>query len=110
MHDSCKRAVQLGREVMATRMPLHASILQWWHEESGSAITLGSDAHGPEGIARDSAVPRTWPRHAAFDPDVIRSTSAQHSARRVWLSAGRTADSAARLSGMRVSDIIRHRA
>jgi histidinol-phosphatase (PHP family) len=30
-----------------TRLPLHATILRWWHEEGGDAITFGSDAHLP---------------------------------------------------------------
>jgi histidinol-phosphatase (PHP family) len=28
-----------------TRVPLHATILRWWHEEGGDAVTFGSDAH-----------------------------------------------------------------
>jgi histidinol-phosphatase (PHP family) len=31
-----------------TRLPLHSTILTWWHEEGGDAITFGSDAHTPE--------------------------------------------------------------
>jgi histidinol-phosphatase (PHP family) len=31
-----------------TRLPLHASVLSWWHEEGGDAITFGSDAHLPD--------------------------------------------------------------
>lgn len=34
-----------------TRMPLHERILTWWHEEGGSAVTFGSDAHLPELVA-----------------------------------------------------------
>ncbi|MBQ1025013.1 PHP domain-containing protein [Micromonospora sp. C95] len=30
-----------------TRLPLHATVLGWWHEEGGDAITFGSDAHLP---------------------------------------------------------------
>jgi histidinol-phosphatase (PHP family) len=30
-----------------TRLPLHATILRWWHEEGGDAVTFGSDAHLP---------------------------------------------------------------
>ncbi|MFF5216539.1 PHP domain-containing protein [Micromonospora sp. NPDC000442] len=30
-----------------TRLPLHATVLSWWHEEGGDAITFGSDAHLP---------------------------------------------------------------
>jgi histidinol-phosphatase (PHP family) len=31
---------------------LHATILQWWRDEGGTAITFGSDAHFPESVAR----------------------------------------------------------
>lgn len=34
-----------------TRIPLDATILQWWHEEGGSAVSFGSDAHRPELVA-----------------------------------------------------------
>lgn len=30
-----------------TRLPLHATILRWWREEGGEAVTFGSDAHLP---------------------------------------------------------------
>lgn len=33
-----------------TRLPLHATILRWWHEEGGDAVTFGSDAHLPESV------------------------------------------------------------
>jgi histidinol-phosphatase (PHP family) len=36
------RALELN-----TRLPLSATILRWWHEEGGDAITFGSDAHLP---------------------------------------------------------------
>jgi histidinol-phosphatase (PHP family) len=36
---------------VSTAVPLHSTILQWWHEEGGEAITFGSDAHDPSGIA-----------------------------------------------------------
>lgn len=35
-----------------TRIPLHALILWWWHDEGGEAITFGSDAHEPSAVAR----------------------------------------------------------
>ena len=34
-----------------TRVPLHSEVVRWWHEEGGSAITFGSDAHDPTGLA-----------------------------------------------------------
>ncbi|WP_305788173.1 PHP domain-containing protein [Symbioplanes lichenis] len=35
-----------------TRRPLDATILRWWHEEGGGAVSFGSDAHVPEQVAR----------------------------------------------------------
>ena len=40
------RALELN-----TRLPLHATILTWWHEEGGDAVTFGSDAHLPPFVA-----------------------------------------------------------
>jgi histidinol-phosphatase (PHP family) len=34
-----------------TRIPLHSTILSWWHEEGGGAVTFGSDAHLPSFVA-----------------------------------------------------------
>jgi histidinol-phosphatase (PHP family) len=38
-----------------TKVPLHPEILGWWREESGQAITFGSDAHDPTLLARGFA-------------------------------------------------------
>ncbi|RSM70910.1 histidinol-phosphatase [Actinoplanes sp. ATCC 53533] len=38
-----------------TRLPLHATILAWWHEEGGDAVTFGSDAHRPLDVAHGFA-------------------------------------------------------
>jgi histidinol-phosphatase (PHP family) len=44
---------QSGRALeINTRVPLPTTILAWWHEEGGDAITFGSDAHRPEDVAR----------------------------------------------------------
>jgi len=34
-----------------TRVPLHPEVVRWWREEGGPAITFGSDAHDPTGLA-----------------------------------------------------------
>jgi histidinol-phosphatase (PHP family) len=34
-----------------TRVPLHPDVVRWWREAGGSAITFGSDAHDPTGLA-----------------------------------------------------------
>jgi histidinol-phosphatase (PHP family) len=44
-----RRTAQSGRALeVNTRLPLHATVLAWWHEEGGDAITFGSDAHLPD--------------------------------------------------------------
>ncbi|GAA0939428.1 PHP domain-containing protein [Nonomuraea longicatena] len=44
---------QSGRALeLNTRLPMHATLVRWWHEEGGQAVTFGSDAHGPADIAR----------------------------------------------------------
>ncbi len=35
-----------------TVVPLHATILRWWHDVGGDAVTFGSDAHEPSSVAR----------------------------------------------------------
>lgn len=35
-----------------TRLPMDPAILRWWREEGGEAVTFGSDAHAPAGLAR----------------------------------------------------------
>jgi histidinol-phosphatase (PHP family) len=35
-----------------TVVPLHATILRWWHDVGGDAVTFGSDAHDPDRVAR----------------------------------------------------------
>lgn len=48
-----RATAQSGRALeISTRVPLHATILRWWHEEGGDAVTFGSDAHEPSAIAR----------------------------------------------------------
>ncbi|WP_203825677.1 PHP domain-containing protein [Actinoplanes palleronii] len=34
-----------------TRIPMDATILKWWHEEGGDAVSFGSDAHRPDLVA-----------------------------------------------------------
>jgi len=33
-------------------LPLHATVLRWWHEVGGQAVTFGSDAHAPDHVGR----------------------------------------------------------
>jgi histidinol-phosphatase (PHP family) len=38
-----------------TRLPLDATILTWWYEEGGDAVTFGSDAHLPSSVGHGFA-------------------------------------------------------
>jgi histidinol-phosphatase (PHP family) len=38
-----------------TALPLHETILTWWREEGGAAVSFGSDAHQPEELGRGFA-------------------------------------------------------
>jgi histidinol-phosphatase (PHP family) len=49
------RALADGGRVLEfnTRGPRLPEIVRWWREEGGEAVTFGSDAHTPDGIALD---------------------------------------------------------
>jgi histidinol-phosphatase (PHP family) len=48
-----RSTAQSGRALeINTATPLQPTILRWWHEEGGEAVTFGSDAHEPSAIAR----------------------------------------------------------
>lgn len=34
-----------------TKVPLHPEVVRWWRQEGGQAVTFGSDAHDPTGLA-----------------------------------------------------------
>ncbi len=34
-----------------TKVPLHPEVVRWWRQEGGAAVTFGSDAHDPTGLA-----------------------------------------------------------
>lgn len=51
-----RATAQSGRALeINTRLPLHSTILTWWHEEGGDAVTFGSDAHIPSLIGHGFA-------------------------------------------------------
>jgi histidinol-phosphatase (PHP family) len=51
-----------------TRLPLHATILDWWHQEGGDAVTFGSDAHLPALVAHGFAEAAQMARAHGFRP------------------------------------------
>ena len=49
-----RATAQSGRALeINTVLPMDATILRWWHEEGGDAVSFGSDAHTPAALARD---------------------------------------------------------
>lgn len=47
-----RATAQSGRALeINTRIPLHSTLVTWWHEEGGEAVTFGSDAHEPSAVA-----------------------------------------------------------
>ena len=57
------RALELN-----TRVPLAAAVVTWWHEEGGTELTFGSDAHSPDSVARGLAEATAVARGAGFAP------------------------------------------
>jgi histidinol-phosphatase (PHP family) len=50
--NALRATAQSGRALeINTRIPLHSTVLSWWHEEGGEAVTFGSDAHLPSLVA-----------------------------------------------------------
>jgi histidinol-phosphatase (PHP family) len=51
-----RATAQSGRALeINTRLPLQSTVLTWWHEEGGDAVTFGSDAHLPPFVAHGFA-------------------------------------------------------
>lgn len=48
-----RATAQSGRALeINTAIPLHSTVVSWWHEEGGEAVTFGSDAHEPSAVGR----------------------------------------------------------
>jgi histidinol-phosphatase (PHP family) len=51
--NALRATAQSGRALeINTAIPLHSTLVKWWHEEGGEAVTFGSDAHDPPAVAR----------------------------------------------------------
>ncbi|MEV6305238.1 PHP domain-containing protein [Actinoplanes sp. NPDC051861] len=49
--EALRATARSGRALeINTRLPLHATILGWWRDAGGDAVTFGSDAHLPEAV------------------------------------------------------------
>jgi histidinol-phosphatase (PHP family) len=51
-----------------TVVPLGPTILRWWHDEGGDAVTFGSDAHEPSAVARGFAEAAAMAEAIGFRP------------------------------------------
>jgi histidinol-phosphatase (PHP family) len=49
-------------------LPLEASLVTWWREEGGQAVSFGSDAHDPLSVGREFASAAALARAAGFGP------------------------------------------
>jgi histidinol-phosphatase (PHP family) len=64
-----RATAQSGRALeINTRLPLHATILAWWHEEGGDAVTFGSDAHLPSAVGHGFAAAAQMAEAHGFRP------------------------------------------
>ncbi|MEO3744562.1 PHP domain-containing protein [Plantactinospora sp. B5E13] len=54
---------------ISTRIPsLHSTLIRWWHEEGGDAVSFGSDAHQPSAVARGFREAAAMARAHGFRP------------------------------------------
>jgi histidinol-phosphatase (PHP family) len=51
-----------------TRVPLPATIVRWWHEAGGEAVSFGSDAHHPAAVANGFTAAAAVAEAAGFHP------------------------------------------
>jgi histidinol-phosphatase (PHP family) len=51
-----------------SRLPLDPTLVRWWYEEGGGAVSFGSDAHTPEAVGRGFAETAAVAEAAGFRP------------------------------------------
>jgi histidinol-phosphatase (PHP family) len=51
-----------------TRVPLHPTVVRWWHQEGGQAVVFASDAHDPVSLARGFSKAREMAESCGFRP------------------------------------------
>ncbi|MEV6349298.1 PHP domain-containing protein [Actinoplanes sp. NPDC051851] len=54
-----------------TRIPLNATILKWWHQEGGDAVSFGSDAHLPTAVGHGFQEASAMAEAFGFRPTAI---------------------------------------
>ena len=77
-----------------TVVPLDATIVRWWYDEGGEAVTFGSDAHEPASVARGFTDAAALAAASGFRPtDDLFEPVAAHLGARVpipWPAARRS--------------------
>ncbi|MGC4111807.1 MAG: PHP domain-containing protein [Nocardioides sp.] len=69
LRAALRATAQTGRALeINTVLPLDATILRWWHDEGGTAVTFGSDAHEPANVARGFAAAAAMAEACGFRP------------------------------------------
>lgn len=69
--DALRATADAGKALeVNTVLPLHSTIVRWWHEEGGEAVTFGSDAHEPATVARDFAAAAAMAEAHGFRPSI----------------------------------------
>ena len=53
---------------ISTVVPLAATVVRWWHEEGGTAVSFGSDAHEPDRVADGFAAAAALAEANGFRP------------------------------------------
>jgi histidinol-phosphatase (PHP family) len=67
--QALRATAESGRALeINTVVPLQATILRWWHDEGGAAVTFGSDAHEPSRLARGFAEAAAMAEAHGFHP------------------------------------------
>ena len=51
-----------------TQLPLEPDLLQWWHQAGGTAVSFGSDAHDPLGLAHGFTEAAAMAEASGFRP------------------------------------------
>jgi histidinol-phosphatase (PHP family) len=51
-----------------TKRTFHPEFLTWWRQEGGTAVSFGSDAHEPSGVAKDFAAAADFAKAHGFHP------------------------------------------
>jgi histidinol-phosphatase (PHP family) len=69
LRTALRATARAGRVLeVNTVVPLSATVLRWWHDEGGDAVSFGSDAHDPDTVARGFGTAAAMAEAAGFRP------------------------------------------